>query len=66
MLRYVLYVAIVFVIVDHVFTHYGPEIINWLASSFLGRDVVVVEEAPYRQSLIDKVVENIKERLGDE
>ena len=66
MLRYILYVATVFVIVDHVFTHYGPEIINWLASSFLGREVVVVEEAPYRESLIDKVVKAVKEKVGDE
>ncbi|WP_457599870.1 hypothetical protein [Hydrogenivirga sp.] len=66
MLRYIVYVAAVFIIADHVFTHWGPEIINWLASRFLGREVTVVEEAPYRESLIDKVVHGIKEKLEDE
>ncbi|RLJ69758.1 hypothetical protein BCF55_0013 [Hydrogenivirga caldilitoris] len=65
MLRYILYVAAVFIIADHVFTHWGPEIINWLASSFLGRDVTVVEEAPYRESLIDKVIQSVRDKLGD-
>ncbi|EDP74896.1 hypothetical protein [Hydrogenivirga sp. 128-5-R1-1] len=63
MLRYLLYVALVFLLADHVFTHWGPEIINWLASQFLGREVVVVEEAPYRESLIDKVVHEVRDKL---
>ncbi|NPA40961.1 MAG: hypothetical protein GXO18_01655 [Aquificae bacterium] len=65
MLRYILYIAVVFIVADHVYTHWGPEIINWVASNFLGREVVVVEEAPYRESLIDKVIKGIKERIED-
>lgn len=65
MLRYVVYIALIFVLVDHVFTHWGPEIINKVASGFLGREVVVVEESPYRESLIDKVVNKVKEKFED-
>ncbi len=66
MLRYILYFGAVFLIADHVFTHWGPEIINWLASKFMGREVTVVEGAPYRESLIDKVIHSVRDKLeGD-
>lgn len=65
MLRYIFYVAAVFLIADHLFTHWGPEIINWLASRFLGREITVVKEAPYRESLIDRAVQGVRDRLGD-
>jgi len=65
MLRYILYVGVVFILADHIFTHWGPEIINWFASQFLGREVVVVEEAPYRESLIDRVVQEIRDKLEE-
>ncbi len=65
MVRYLLYIGVVFLIVDHVYTHWGPEIINWLASKFMGRQVVVVEGAPYRESLIDKVIKTVKEKAED-
>ncbi len=65
MLRYILYFAIVFIITDHIFTHWGPEVVNWVASKFLGREVRVVEEAPYRESLIDRVIKEVREKLKD-
>ena len=65
MVRYLLYIGAVFLIADHVYTHWGPEIINWLASKFMGRQVVVVEGAPYRESLIDKVIKTVKEKAED-
>jgi len=64
MFRYVLYVAATFLIVDHVYTHWGPGIINSIASGFLGRKVTVVEEAPYRESIIDRAIKEIKRKLG--
>jgi len=64
MFRYILYVAAAFLIADHVYTHWGPEIINWVASRFMGREVTVVKEPPYRESIIDKVVHSLKEKLG--
>jgi hypothetical protein len=66
MLRYILYFVAVFLVADHVFTHWGPEVINWLASSFLGREVTVVEEAPYRESLIDRVIESIRDKIEED
>jgi len=50
MLRYVLCLSVVFLLIDHIYTHWGPEIINWVASGFLGREVTVVEEPPHRES----------------
>jgi len=64
MFRYVLYVAIVFLIADHVYTHWGPEVINWVASKFIGREVTVIEGTPHRESIIDKVVHAVKEKVG--
>ncbi len=53
----------VFLIVDHVYTHWGPEVVNWVASGFLGREVTVVDEPPYRESVIDKAVKEIREGI---
>ena len=65
MVRYLLYVVAVFIVADHIYTHWGPEIINWTASKFLGKQVTVVEEAPYRESIIDKTVKTIKEKVKE-
>jgi len=65
MLRYLIYVVLVFLTADHIYTHWGPEIINKVASSLMGKKVVVVEEAPYRESLIDKLVKNVIEKIEE-
>ncbi|MDQ7082405.1 MAG: hypothetical protein Q9N34_05165 [Aquificota bacterium] len=36
-----------------------------MASNFLGRKVEVVEETPYRESLIDRVIKEVKDRIKD-
>ena len=64
MLRYLIYVAVIFLLVDHLYTHWGPEIVNRAASTFMGRPVTVVEESPYRESIIDKAIKKVKEVLG--
>ena len=65
MIRYLLYIGAVFLIADHVYTHWGPEIINWVASKFSGRQVKIVEGAPYRESIIDKTVRTIREKIKE-
>ncbi len=64
MLRYIIYVVFIFLIVDHIYTHWGPEIVNRAASTFMGRDVTLVEEPPHRESIIDKAVKEVKKLIG--
>ncbi len=64
MLRYVLYLGVVFLLIDHIYTHWGPEIVNRVASGFLGREVTVVEEPPHRESVIDKMLKEVRERVN--
>ncbi|MDQ7038324.1 MAG: hypothetical protein Q9N26_03880 [Aquificota bacterium] len=64
MLRYIVYIVLTFLIVDHLYTHWGPEIINRVASSFMGRDVTLVDEPPHRESIIDRAVKEVKELIG--
>jgi len=60
MVRYILYLLIAFLIIDHVWTHFGPKIINTIASHLAGKEVKVVEEKEERKSLIDVVIEKLK------
>lgn len=64
MLRYLIYIVVIFLIVDHLYTHWGPEIVNRAASTFMGRPVTIVEEPPHRESVIDKTIKKVKELLG--
>ncbi len=64
MLRYLVYLALVFLIVDHLYTHYGPEIINRAASTFMGREITVVEKPTHRESVLDRIVKKVREFLG--
>ena len=63
MIRYLFYAGAILLILDHIYTHWGPEIINGVAGKFVGRQVEIVKEAPYRQSIIDKVIKAIVDRL---
>jgi len=60
MVRYVLYLLIAFLIIDHVWTHLGPKIINTVASHLAGKEVKAVEEKEEKKSLIDGVIEKLK------
>ncbi len=64
MLRYIIYIVAVFLIIDHVYTHWGPQIINSLASSFMGRKVTVVEDSPYKESIIDKLIKEVNNSVN--
>jgi hypothetical protein len=64
MLRTLIYIAVVFLIVDHLYTHWGPEIVNRAASTFMGRPVTVVEKPPHRESVLDRIVKKVRETLG--
>jgi len=61
MLRYFFYVVAVFLLADHLYTHWGPEVINWVASRFLGEEITVVDEPPHRKSSLDRVMDKVKE-----
>jgi len=65
MIRYLFYIGAVFLIADHVYTHWGTEIINWVASKLSGEQVTVVEGTPHRESVIDKVVKTVREKIED-
>ncbi len=65
MLRNVVYGVLLFLIADYTYTHWSPEIINWVVSKLSGREVTVVEKPPYRKSIIDKTVDSIKKRLEE-
>ena len=65
MIRYLLYIGAVLLIADHVYTHWGPEIINWAASKFMGRQTTVVEKAPHRESMIDRIVKTVMDLVED-
>ncbi len=65
MLRYILYFCAVFLMADHVYTHWGPEVINWVASKFFGRNVTAVRETPYRESIIDRTFKFVKGKVDE-
>jgi hypothetical protein len=61
MLRWFIYVSAAFLIIDHAYTHWGPQIINGVASSILGRSVEVVKEPPHKESIVDKGIRSVRE-----
>ncbi len=65
MLRYVLYIAVVFLVADHVYTHWGPQIINWIVNNLTGEEAKVVKQPPHRESLIDRLIEELKDKLKE-
>ena len=65
MIRYLLYIGAVILVADHVYTHWGPEIINWAASRFTGKQTKVVEGAPHRESMIDRIVKTVMDAVED-
>ena len=50
-------------VADHVYTHYAPSLINSVASFFEGKQVEIIKEKKDAKSLIDKILERIKENL---
>lgn len=63
MVRYILLIAVFYLIVDHLYTHWGPSLINWVASKVSGKEVSVVEGSPYKESLIDRVKKVLEEKF---
>ncbi len=61
MLRWFLYISGAILIIDHAYTHYGPSIINGFASTFLGRQVQIVENPPHKESIIDRGIKTVKQ-----
>ena len=64
MVRYLTLIVVVFLIADHIYTHWGPQIINSVASHFMGKETKIVEEPPYKESVIDKGIKKIKDIIG--
>ncbi|GEM_PF-1404858 len=54
MLRWFIYICAILLAVDHVYTHWGPAIINSVASSIVGREVEIVKNPPHKESIIDR------------
>ncbi len=63
MAKYAVYFLIVILVADHLYTHYAPPLINSVASFFEGKRVEIVKEDKNAKSLIDKILERIKENL---
>ena len=63
MLRYILYLVVVVLVMDHVYTHYGASVINWVVSKFNNEKTTVIKEAPYRESIIDKIIKTAVEQM---
>ncbi len=63
MVRYALYFLIIIIVADHIYTHYVPPLVNSIASFYEGRQVKVLEEDKDAKSLLDKIVDKVKENL---
>ncbi|SNZ12090.1 hypothetical protein [Hydrogenobacter hydrogenophilus] len=67
MVKYIVYLLLSFLIIDHVWTHFGPKIINSIASELAGKETKVVEEGQDKKSILDnawdKLIE-LKEKLS--
>ncbi len=67
MVKYIVYLFLAFLIIDHVWTHFGPKIINSIASELAGKEIKVVEETQDKKSVLDhawdKLIE-LKEKLS--
>ncbi len=63
MVKYALYFLIVILVADHIYTHYAPPLINSIASFYEGRKVEVIKEDKDAKSLLDKIIEKIKENI---
>ncbi|MGC8852115.1 MAG: hypothetical protein ACP5P0_00760 [Hydrogenobacter sp.] len=67
MMKYIVYLLLAFLIIDHVWTHFGPKIINSIASELAGKEIKVVEETQDKKSVLDhawdKLIE-LKEKLN--
>ncbi len=62
MMRYILYLVAILLVMDHVYTHYGAGVINWVVSKFNNEKTVVIKEAPYKESIIDKIIKTAVEQ----
>ncbi|MCS7285158.1 MAG: hypothetical protein NZ527_05510 [Hydrogenobacter thermophilus] len=63
MVKYIIYLLVAFLIIDHVWTHYGPKIINAVASNLSGKEVKVVEENSEKKSVLDNAIEKFQESV---
>ncbi|GBC88253.1 hypothetical protein HRbin13_00373 [bacterium HR13] len=63
MVKYIIYLLVAFLIIDHVWTHYGPKIINAVASNLSGKEVKVVEENSEKKSVLDNAIEKFQENV---
>ncbi|MEZ0360526.1 MAG: hypothetical protein ABWK04_01325 [Hydrogenobacter sp.] len=61
MVKYIIYLLLAFLLIDHMWTHFGPKIINAIASDLAGKEVKVVQEDEEKKSVIDNTLEKIKE-----
>jgi transcription antitermination factor NusA-like protein len=67
MVKYILYLLLAFLVIDHVWTHFGPKIINSIASELAGKETKVVEESQDRKSILDNTLDKLvelKEKLS--
>lgn len=67
MVKYVVYLLLALLIIDHVWTHFGPKIINSIASELAGKETKVVEESQDRKSVLDNTLDKLvelKEKLS--
>ncbi|MFN3813832.1 MAG: hypothetical protein ACK4SM_04335 [Aquificaceae bacterium] len=63
MVKYIIYLLLAFLLIDHLWSHYGPKIINTVASEFTNKPTRVIEEGEERKSIIDGVMEKLKRAL---
>ncbi|QWK20367.1 MAG: hypothetical protein KNN13_03305 [Hydrogenobacter thermophilus] len=63
MVKYIIYLLVALLIIDHVWTHYGPKIINAVASNLSGKEVKVVEENSEKKSVLDNAIEKFQENV---
>ncbi len=59
MLRWIVGLALIFLLIDHVWVHYGPRIINSVASYLSGKEVRAVEEKADKKSIVDTLLERL-------
>ena len=61
MIKWILALAFAFLAIDHLWIHYGPKVINYLAKGLSGKEVEAVEEREEeRKSIIDTLVDKAK------
>jgi len=61
MVKYIIYAIIFILAVDHFYQHYGYKVINTVASYFSNKPVKVFEEEEERKSIVDNIIEKVKE-----